>query len=403
MASVAQAVDYVDTLTWTSGTNTLTDHASGNYDISGYDATSDASNRGIIYLGYNASNPAAGAYGLNVDGDATAVVHGVMVKNAESTIEKIGDGVLTFTGVCSEGDSYQHQAKTFTISAGTVKINDATANSITTNDIVVESGATLHLAAHDALGYNNSAADTVTMKTGSTLIVDARQTLTTNIKLEEGVTITIGTAEAETGNNAPMFQAHGGAVTALGDATLDVDLKLMSGRNITLAAEADKTLTFTGDTTNTGHLLKSGAGTLAIAASSNLSEGTTLDVNEGILDLSDVTTLNAAGLNLADGTTLVLDGDTIDFSGALTVGQDVTLDLSSWGSCSNFVSGETLFTNVTNSTWENAQVTLKFSDGSFNGWLKSDGNGSVKLIPEPATATLSLLALASLAARRRRR
>lgn len=73
------------------------------------------------------------------------------------------------------------------------------------------------------------------------------------------------------------------------------------------------------------------------------------------------------------------------------------------------ISEVVLFSGAANDTYSGYKVSLLDENNNFKGTavLEYNENGDVKLgtaaVPEPTTATLSLLALAALAARRRRK
>jgi len=130
------------------------------------------------------------------------------------------------------------------------------------------------------------------------------------------------------------------------------------------------------------------------------------------LEITGNTSINGM-LVLKDGVALDLTGS-ITLSNALTLGSNLSLsdDMITMLGSSNSL---TLFTGVTGITgWESEGMVAAsdvFSNAEFaeNGIYDSHvvsykgGVVSIHSIPEPTTATLSLLALAGLAARRRRR
>ncbi|MBQ2814947.1 MAG: PEP-CTERM sorting domain-containing protein [Akkermansia sp.] len=146
-----------------------------------------------------------------------------------------------------------------------------------------------------------------------------------------------------------------------------------------------------------------------------------ITVENGILSLeeaaivSDVT-LNSGKLNIigdVETGALTLNGGTINFDADSTIdlgeenlilGDNVAITLNV-DSLDN-IEGITLFKNAGNVTGLDA-LTVTFVDatGAEKEAAVSFSNGSVVTgsVPEPTTATLSLLALAGLAARRRRR
>lgn len=149
-----------------------------------------------------------------------------------------------------------------------------------------------------------------------------------------------------------------------------------------------------------------------------LGSGSTFSAHESTLTLTTLKAGTGAALNASiaftAGASLILDG-------ALTMGSDVTLVSGMSLTLSESMLADlyghkavTLFTGVDKLTLDNAAL----ADGttlSINGVFSNldsgadytlayvDGMVRLAVIPEPATATLNLLALAALAARRRRK
>ena len=126
---------------------------------------------------------------------------------------------------------------------------------------------------------------------------------------------------------------------------------------------------------------------------------------------------NVAGLTGADGEAAICT-----LTGSLTLGSNVELHLLNLGMLEKGKS-ITLFTGVTGFTYSDADSVATLSDDDISTGVdasqifgnvdsgfftvKYDGNNVILTassnVPEPTTATLSLLALMGLAARRRRR
>ena len=151
-------------------------------------------------------------------------------------------------------------------------------------------------------------------------------------------------------------------------------------------------------------------------------DAATLTVNGSAL-LSGSATLNA-GLTLADGATLdmdYLDAGAVTLNGALTFGEQVTIGenlLALLEDIKTQAEGVALFTGIDSLTLPQTATTttsgrvwagVVFSNlaSNQNYYLVYQADtGTLSIVynvPEPATATLSLLALAALAARRRRK
>ncbi len=202
--------------------------------------------------------------------------------------------------------------------------------------------------------------------------------------------------------------ANDGNITIAADATAKVDAK--SGNDATLIQNnGDITVNGTlevakGTVNNTGDIKVDGeAATLKVGSAATIISDIVV-TNGATLDVSDSLTLGSGSINLGSDSTLIVANKTVNFSGALTLGENVTIDMS-WCSADNFAPGINIFSGASNSDWIGTQVTIQLADNAtIYGWLQLGADGtSVRLVPEPTTATLSLLALAGLCARRRRK
>ena len=129
-----------------------------------------------------------------------------------------------------------------------------------------------------------------------------------------------------------------------------------------------------------------------------------------------------AGLTLGDSSTLDISGtEGVTLGGALTLGSGIKLGTNLDAAIDMLTEGDslTLFTGVTNLTYSGQTVALMSTDVApvdaatvFAGldtgvyeiaFAQNSVSINMLSIPEPTTATLSLLALAGLAARRRRK
>ena len=169
---------------------------------------------------------------------------------------------------------------------------------------------------------------------------------------------------------------------------------------------------------------------IAAGRTVNAYVGTNADQKQGVSVaatgtalLSGTATLNTS-LTLAAGATLdiaALDAGAVTINGALTFGGQVQMGeqlLAMVDSMTGWKESVTLFTGLTDGvtlpvTVSDADALVKASDVFSNVQNNSlyvsyqviDNVGSLMVVhvPEPATTTLSLLALAALAARRRRK
>jgi hypothetical protein len=128
-------------------------------------------------------------------------------------------------------------------------------------------------------------------------------------------------------------------------------------------------------------------------------------------------TLNA-NLELVDGSTLALAGNSLALGSSLTLG-NVLLDDATLAEVWALGAGEslTLFSGVDTLVVGGSSYTGAFTTdaarifanvGEADEYIliysgSADGVVSIQAVPEPTTATLSLLALAGLVARRRRK
>ncbi len=298
---------------------------------------------------------------IEANGDYSVnAVKGYSSGDTTANYTKTGTGTLTVKGD-SEGYGQKKPVTNVTVAEGTLKIDYDGA--IGKGTVAVKSGAALELA--KATTYGNEASLALTLTDGATISGEGSLAL------------------------------HGGVISATGTGNVvSVDLKRDWNVNIDVAAGGD--LTFSGDLLaagGTAEFVKTGDGKL-IVDNTTIDSAFTMKLNAGTLDLSDVTSMGA--FSAANNTTIIL-GQNIDMTGALTLGEGVTIDVSSWASSHEL---NAIFSGMTSFTASNP-VTVVFSDVTKAMTLSSVGG--VVTVPEPATATLSLLALAGLAARRRRK
>ena len=137
-----------------------------------------------------------------------------------------------------------------------------------------------------------------------------------------------------------------------------------------------------------------------------LADGTTLTLNSVLVTEGALVFNGGLGtVAFAEGANLTLNGTIIDLGGTdVKLGSDLTLQVAD---VENVGDNVTLFEQAgEGSVYEG--VTITFTDaagGTKTAKLTRDADGSIHTaaVPEPTTATLSLLALAALCARRRRR
>lgn len=128
-------------------------------------------------------------------------------------------------------------------------------------------------------------------------------------------------------------------------------------------------------------------------------EGITLE--EGVLNINGTITtgaltLDGGQLNFGAGAVLDLNGENLILSDNVSI----TVSVASLDEIATHYS---LFKNVGAESTEMEDIAITFTDGEATKTVMASYNNGSLTIPEPTTATLSLLALAGLAVRRRRR
>ncbi len=289
--------------------------------------------------------------------------------------------------------------------------------------------------------YQNTSADTGTTVTAKNITMsDSANTQVTSgsygtIKLvaEEKVTVkgtarlnkaeveadtislesTSSSAVYQTSLTADTVQLNGSSVEIGGSKQAVINAKQIDVNSGTLTVAKEAELSTNIITLNGGKLVNSGS----IGATINMTGGTLVAEADSYV----------AGINATGGDILVDGGFTM--AGDLLLGGDAelifadvdsTIDLGDYdlildgGSIALTltdadIANVVLFTGAKEDSYSGYEVTLLDAEGNSTGTavMKYNANGEVTLgtaaVPEPATATLSLLALAALAARRRRR
>lgn len=295
--------------------------------------------------------------------------------NASQFYTNNGNNSSTFITI--DGENSKLVIKDQTTAAGEAKINEAyfcTSGRNSSTDVKVTNGGELRLE-NDITTFGNQGSTaanrnvTVEIGEGSKLYVTDADvnngaTITNDGTLEiseEGYLEFIGKGSAV--NNGTIIGEtwlHDGGTLTATDGSMMGSVYLGAG-----AAENDGTLIITGNVTMTGDLeVFNGEGAQIVF---------TLD---GALDMN--------------GNSVILDGAQILLNIEGTVTDTTKFDEL------------TLFSNYGDDSdiTESTQIIVKGSDGSTS--IRTVGNIN-SVVPEPTTATLSLLALAALAARRRRK
>ncbi len=379
---------------------------------------------------------------LTINGDATLTINGGISGNVT-----VDGGELSVSGAGAIANG------TLTIKNGTVTAeHDGSENSViaANTTIKVGTGGSLVLKGHDMLRWGNSSPAQILLESSN-----AAQVAKLDIQDEnEGKTGMTGTTSYVMKGNAEItgtrLNSYDMSITATGTnnkLTLS-EMHVRHALSIDVTNAGDE-LTIESKLVNTTanddakDITKTGAGTLVIDNNSNTWDKT-LNVNAGILKMNEDANL-AGTVKMATGTTLetgtgtianltmatgtTLDADTaITLGGVLELTSGITLDgglyttmmaLEEGGSLTLFtgittlkiddvsyesaarevftpIDAASIFTNITTS----GAYELAFANGSLTATMVIPSTPGV---PEPATATLSLLALAGLAARRRRK
>lgn len=252
----------------------------------------------------------------------------------------------------------------------------------------------------------------------------------TLVKNSKGAGGTLTIAQKETVNVTGTTTVNGG-VSLTGKSTLNTSALVINGQSsinnsFITADEVSVNHTFSLMSGSISAL--DGEGTLTVGANGNVvQQGVEIDLETVVkggqvtvykgsfadVTLSDGGTINVRGnasaenLTLLDGSLVFNEGCAIDLGGnALTLGDDVVIRLLV-DSANEDYRNCTLFTNIGEGSenLDNLTVIVSDYDGSNEVTVQAslkDGKLTA-VVPEPTTATLSLLALAALAARRRRK
>ncbi len=379
------------------------------------------------------------------NGSSLKVTSGKTFTTGNETITKLTEG--TDTTISGTG----------TVSVATAGITYTNAAITVDTDETLETAATLSSSKLTVTGGGTA---TVKVEEGATndfdassgsVTIDAPTASVGDLTVGDGKTVTIGnngTGTATVSGTATLANGStvGGDVTIADSGTLVISGTGFSAdglgaivdgtltANATAVSLADK-IDVSGITTTTTYVLAT-AQTMTITGNfdasnfyiGTLAEGMTATVSmqsmAGATYAIDPTTASQLVLTLT-----AADPDAPVTLTATAVGTsytDGTLNINVTGFDSSALSGKDLAVSVDREAWESivtamsgveggvyntATITLNsmaldnFGTVSFNGYTGTGAKGEyfVAYIPEPATATLSLLALAALAARRRRK
>ena len=319
-------------------------------------------------------------------------------------ISQSGDGTIKFTGGTSLGRAY---------------VNGAYVNSQLN---VSQSGdGTIEIGGGNGITHSNYPIKGFGNK-NTTYNID--QTGAGTIKIMSDATITANVVSV--GEEATLDIA--GSLTVTGPSTLSGTIKVADSATFKL----DGTTTVTGNGSLEGGDVEVGAnGTLILEEATNLSVNSVLSLSEGnsmIFKIADAASSEAA-ITMKESGDLEFDAGSIKLEladvalqemivGATEEGMSYTLTLIDNLTDEDMLELETAIGSgaltLENYEWSSIATYAINSDSQFvtiqsTGLVLADNSlqavviSTVNNVPEPATATLSLLALAALAARRRRK
>lgn len=247
---------------------------------------------------------------------------------------------------------------------------------------------------------------------------NAAATVSSNVRVGKADVKVDQTIAAESGATATF------ASTSIGDA-----------KTLTLKSASTGTINLGAVTMGTDAklMVDAAAGDLDILSANAALQITTMTIGDGqnvgvhqnnsVSGATILETLNAGGgtltadLTMADGATLNLGGKalTMGADSSFNVGGIVNLDATTLGLIEALEVGESQLlvsfaqgaeTDIIDGDWARTYFNLaSITDADFKMSVEGNSIGIEKVsnVPEPATGTLSLLALAALAARRRRK
>ena len=374
-------------------------------------------------LEVNTTGTFSSTSGITKDGEGTMTVYS-QVKMGHMLSTKAGEFVVAYTG--ADGNSINSIDGAMTggnTANGVVRVAENASLTVGgwlwsrgNTGILLEKGAKLNLSLYN-LSISNKGSETARFGGASTAGSQYSETNTgyeisnahvvstksngmtlgnklTNSSVENGGSGTLTVSNS--GNTLTGIHATGGNVLVQGISKLELaELEIAERKNITTTGEV---------TVST--LAKLAEGATLIATNLTLESGATVELGgtftlEGALTLGTGLTLSGTVLDTITG--LEMGESCALFTGlsALNLAQPVTLQ-------GMHSLTEHTMTTVSNEMYQVAAGNYFSNLGADSGFMLSYNGGTVSItraaaIPEPTTATLSLLALSALAARRRRK
>lgn len=371
----------------------------GNVVISGTESTERILN--VATTGYNNSRTtlhdngtllvngsALSAQTAQLTGSGTVAVSDATGSGASATVGQMTD----YTGdLHVEGNNASIVVENGTYSGGSISVSGSGANVSTQGDVTIVSGESLSLTSKGNAGTTDTSA----------AVTDTSAAVRTTrgaVNVTNGATLSVAAAETSYEYNLQNLQASASlngvsdlvsgaenqAYTAMGTSDEEVyegffNTSLAMNQKAAGSVDAEGGLTLSGgasyETSMANTSLMGGTLTLDTTATSLLNFDTTLDAGAAAIDGSGRTTQLVLFSDVG-GVNFVLDDEVAEAGSGIY-----------YTRADRYIGGSGY---VDEETW------LVYDSGA--GVVYLDG-----LIPEPTTATLSLLALAALAARRRRK
>ncbi|MBQ7022489.1 MAG: autotransporter-associated beta strand repeat-containing protein [Akkermansia sp.] len=335
----------------------------------------------LLVNGSAVNGSALSAQTAKLTGSGTVAVSDATGSGASATVGQMTD----YTGdLHVEGNNASIVVENGTYSGGSISVSGNGANVSTTGDVTIVSGESLSLTSKGNAGTTDTSAavrttGAVNVTNGATLSVAAAETsYEYNLQNLQASASLNGVSDLVSGAENQAYTAMGTSAEEVYKGFFNTSLAMNQKAAGSVDAEGGG-LTLSGgasyETSMANTSLMGGTLTLDTTATSLLNFDTTLDAGAAAIDGSGRTTQLVLFSDVG-GVNFVLDGEVaVAGSGIYYTRADRYIGGSGY---------------VDEETW------LVYDSGA--GVVYLDG-----LIPEPTTATLSLLALAALAARRRRK
>ncbi len=317
-----------------------------------------ASNATLKYEGATTLNPNAISVNgtLNVTGDNVLITKHL---TGSGKLEVSDGGILSING---SGDQYMQ--------LGTVNIKE---------------NSTLKTLRTDAFRWNNKTI--LTLEEGAEFAIGATRQTSGNLEIVmNGGTIS-GVGVNHGGGMSALDYHASNTITVNADSTISANIKVQSGKTLTLKVAEGKTLTMSGVTHNSGKLILAAttdggtAGTMLVTGANLYSGGT--DINSGTIELQKAGALGSGAVTMAANTKLKLNNAAaITHANAIT--GDATSEIIKAGSAAITLSGVTNFAG----TVRISGGSLGFTQAATLGALVTDGGSLLVDAAAPAVLTL---------------